>query len=218
MSNRYKGIIFDMDNTILRSNIDFASMKRETFRYLVSNGILPSDTNLERHTTSTLIKTAIDANQMNSFMVDAMWEIPKKFEVNGMENAELETGALELLEELHGSYCLAIVTNNSITAAETALRGNGIFDYFDCVIGREMTASLKPSPDGFHYVLGQLEHIKAKEWISVGDAWIDGKASTEAGIDFVAYNGDRAKMLEYGVHPIAYIEDIREIKRLLDAV
>jgi phosphoglycolate phosphatase len=40
---KIRGIIFDMDNTILRSRIDFGSMKNEIFRYLTSLGILPAD-------------------------------------------------------------------------------------------------------------------------------------------------------------------------------
>ena len=217
MIQRYKGIIFDMDNTILRSNIDFKAMKHETFRYLVSTGIFPNDLNLEQHTTATLIKAALETNRMTSEMIDEMWEIPKQFEVAGMENAELESGVLELLTRLQGRYCLAVVTNNSDAAAETALRENQIWNYFDCVVGREKMGVLKPAPDGFHYLLNRFKSIRAEEWLSVGDAWIDGKASVEAGIPFVAYNGDIAKMTSMGVYPIAHIQDIREIIQVLDA-
>lgn len=38
--NNIKGIIFDMDNTLLSSKINFAAMKRETYEFVVNNGIL----------------------------------------------------------------------------------------------------------------------------------------------------------------------------------
>jgi FMN phosphatase YigB (HAD superfamily) len=31
---KYKGVIFDMDNTLLRSKIDFPGMKQEIHRFL----------------------------------------------------------------------------------------------------------------------------------------------------------------------------------------
>jgi phosphoglycolate phosphatase len=52
---------------------------------------------------------------------------------------------------------LVVVTNNSIGAAEVALRANGIYEYFDLVVGREMMGSLKPSPDGFLVALNMFK-------------------------------------------------------------
>ncbi|MCR2802788.1 HAD family hydrolase [Paenibacillus sp. SCIV0701] len=204
-----------MDNTILKSSIDFQGMKEETYRLLVKRGILPNHLPLAVHTTATIIKTAIETKLMNQQLIDEMWEIPKRFETAGMEFAELEAGVTELLSELQGQYYLAIVTNNSIAAAVAALRGHHIFDYFNIVIGREYMNGMKPSPDGFHAVLDSYEHVPAREWLSVGDAWIDGAASEAAGIPFVAYNADTEKMAQMGVRPIAHIHDIRELRQLL---
>lgn len=210
-----KGIIFDMDNTVLQSKIDFTSMKLETFDFLSSRGILPHGFNLAKHTTSTIIKEALATKRMEDNLIKDMWEIAKKFEILGMQDAALEPGALELLEELKGRYCIVIVTNNSVEAAEKALKDNGVIDYFDSVVGREMMGSLKPSPDGFLYVLDQYTHIKAEEWISIGDAWVDGKASQEAGIPFISYQGDIKRMNEMGVFPKAEIQELSELRKYI---
>jgi len=207
-----KGIVFDMDNTLLRSNIDFTAMKTEIFQYLSSQGILPGDIPLERHTTATIIEKALQTNRMTDRQTHVMWEICKRHEQAGMHNAGLEPGVRELLEQLYGKYILAIVTNNSIAAAEKALKENGIADFFDCVVGREQMKALKPSPDGYLYVLNRYEDTEAEEWISVGDSWIDGKASMDAGIPFISYQGDIEKMRNAGVHPLA------EMKRILDLI
>lgn len=215
MNNSIKGIIFDMDNTLLRSNIDFAAMKHETFQFLVSRGILSADMNTVDHTTSTIIEKAIQTNHMPAEWIREMWEIPKKFEVAGMLDADLEPGVVELLNELQGKYCMVIVTNNAVEAAETALKGNQVFEYFDCVVGREKMESLKPSPDGFVYILNRYKHISADEWLSIGDSWVDGRASIDAGITFVSYRGDVAKMNKMGVYPHAQLQDIRQLTRLV---
>jgi phosphoglycolate phosphatase len=210
--NGIKGIIFDMDNTLLKSKIDFAAMKLETFRFLVSRGLLSRPLDISKHTTSTLIEEAAKTGGMTEELVAEMWEIPRRFEMEGMKGAELEDGVAETLEELKGKYRMAVVTNNSNIAAEAALRDHDILDFFDVVVGRETMSSLKPSPAGFHYILDRCSDISAGEWISVGDSWIDGKASMTAGIRFISYQGDIAKMNRMGVHPYASIVDIRELR------
>ncbi|MBW5448092.1 HAD-IA family hydrolase [Cohnella sp. CFH 77786] len=204
-----------MDNTLLRSRIDFESMKIETYQFLASRGILPKDFSLQDHTSSTIIDIASKNGMMTDELLREMWEIPKKFEMLGMQNVVLESGVVELLHDLKGKYRMVIVTNNSIAAAETALREHEILHFFDTVVGRELMRSLKPSPDGFLYILDRFRNISAEEWISVGDAWIDGKASASAGIKFISYRGDKLKMENMSVYPSAEIADIREIKNYL---
>lgn len=215
MKKNIKGIAFDMDNTILRSAIDFEAMKHETYQFLTSRGILPPQLDLANHTSSTIIKEAMGTHLMTEELMQEMWKIIKKLEMIGMLNAGLEPGVTELLRELQGKYCMVIVTNNSIEAAKIALRENNILNYFDCVVGREMMKSLKPSPDGFLFILDKYRHIPANEWISAGDAWVDGMASADAGIDFISYQGDGKKMNRMGVFPRADIQDIRELKDFL---
>lgn len=213
--NNIKGIMFDMDNTILRSKIDFELMKEDTFKLLTLRGILSPELDISNHTTSTIIREAMKSDKMTDEMVKEMWEVPKSHEVDGMEDADLEPGVIELLNELQDKYTMVVVTNNSIEAAETALERNRILDYFDCVVGREKMGTLKPAPDGFLYVLNKYKHISAKEWISVGDAWIDGVASTEAGVDFILYQGDIERLNEVRVVPKGVINNIRELKEFI---
>ncbi|XEC95176.1 HAD family hydrolase [Paenibacillus tarimensis] len=211
--NRYriKGIIFDMDNTILRSKIDFEAMKREIFRLLTSNGIIREDFPVARHTTSTLIQYAQSHPGPTEDLLSEMWNIAEKYEVIGMQDADLEPGAAGLLDQLRGICSMVIVTNNSIHAAKTALSRNHIEHYFDHIIGREQMASMKPAPDGFHVALQLYPEIKTEEWISVGDAWIDGKAAQEAGVRFISYRGNLAKMSEHGVYPFGSIDQIGDL-------
>lgn len=126
-----KGIIFDMDNTLLRSTIDFPSMKRGTYKFLTTNGVLPPDLELSNHTTATIIEEAIGTGCLSETMKQEMWEIVTSFELEGMKGAGLETGVVEILDELKDNYVLTVVTNNSLEAAETALQGNGVREYFE---------------------------------------------------------------------------------------
>lgn len=211
MKKKMKGIIFDMDNTILSSNIDFKIMKQKTFQYLVAKHILPPEFDVTIHTTSTLVEEALKTGRMNEEMIREMWDIITEIEKSGMHNAKLEPGALALLNELRRTYEMVIVTNNSYEAAVLALSDNHILNHFAHVVGREQMGSLKPAPDGFLYVLNKYKEIPAEEWLSIGDSWIDGAASAEAGISFLSYQAELDMMNKKGVFPLAVIQDLREL-------
>lgn len=205
-----KGVIFDMDNTLLHSRIDFPAMKNEVYRFLVDRRILPEPFPVAEHTTSTLIEYAKSRGLSEELYEDVM-QIAAQHELRGMEGAELERGVVPLLRALRPRCTLAVVTNNSFAAAVKALKETGIAGYFDLIVGREQMSSLKPSPSGFLLVLDTFREIAPWEWISVGDSWIDGKASADAGIPFVWYCSRGGEMHERGVHPIGRIDEIRQL-------
>lgn len=202
-------------NTLLHSRIDFEGMKRDTYQLLVARGILPPAMDLDRHTTATLIQKAMESGRMTETLTAEMWEIPTRYEQIGMQAAGLEPGAAELLAELKKRYRLAVVTNNSLKAAEIALKNNHIFDLFDVVVGREKMGALKPEPDGFEYVLRQFPDLPAQYWISI-DSWIDAQASIQAGVSFLLYQGNLKRVRQAGVEPLAHIHHWDELRPWLE--
>ncbi|PZE21422.1 HAD family hydrolase [Paenibacillus xerothermodurans] len=210
----YDGIIFDMDNTLLRSNIDFAEMKLEIFRYLVERRVLPADMPIKEHTTATLIEHAKQLRLAPELERD-VWAIAAKHELAGMKEAGLERGAAPFLASLSGEFTLTVVTNISHAAALQALEQTGLAHFFDIIAGREQMAALKPSPSGFHYVMERCRAVRHDRWISVGDAWIDGKAANAAGIPFLSYQTEPAVMTSRGVDSLGTILEISEMKNFL---
>jgi phosphoglycolate phosphatase len=210
-----KGIIFDMDNTLLASRIDYGKMKAATHRYLAGLGVMPERMDLAAHTTGTLIAEALATGLMREEWIRGMWNLVASHEAAGMRDAKLEPGVRELLAGLHGRVVLAVVTNNARAAAEEALGRNRILRFFDCVIAREQMSALKPAPDGLLAAMRRYPDIGADQWLAVGDSWIDGKAASEAGVRFVAYRGDGEAMKRNGVSPVAVMADIRELRDML---
>ncbi|WP_260871424.1 HAD family hydrolase [Paenibacillus sp. Y412MC10] len=204
-------MVFDMDNTLLHSSIDFGAMKRDIYAFLCSHSILSPGLSMDTHTTSTVIAEAMNTGRLSEELSCMMWDIAKEHEIQGMTGAKLEDGVMEIVQQLHGQLHLAIVTNNAVEAAMTALEENRIAHYFDLIIGREAMDLLKPAPDGYMEVLRHFHHTSPKEWLSVGDAWVDGKASESARIPFIAYRGDIARMNRMGVFPFAEIQNIQEV-------
>lgn len=210
-----QGIIFDLDNTILRSRINFSAMKDDIFQYLVTQDLLHRDFPVADHTTSTILEHVQRTDHWNLALQETVWEILKKHELLGMQHAELEPGAREVLHQLHGQFKMVIMTNNSYAAAMAALIDNRIAPFFDTVIGREQMKFMKPSPDGVFAIFERYPDYTPDDWISVGDAWIDGQASQAAGVRFISYRGDSERMKSKGVVPVASIDDLCTLTHLI---
>lgn len=211
-----KGIIFDMDNTLLQSNIDFAAMKYEIYDYLVKEAILQNGIPLDAHTCATVIALAQQTG-MAPDQENQMWKIAEKHELKGMKGAGLEPGACELLERLKKDrYTLTLLTNNAQFAAEKALNDTGIIGYFDFIVGREKMKALKPSSAGVECIVAAYPDIPLDNWIFIGDSWIDGKAAQTAGIPFVCYRGDLELLARKRVTPKAKIDHLLEVIELIE--
>jgi phosphoglycolate phosphatase len=215
VSLKVKGVIFDMDNTLLKSRINFKAMKEELHNYLVEQKLLPHHLlSFDDHTCSTLIGLAMKEG-VSQYQDSQIWSIVQKHEVQGMVGAGLEKGALELLNKLHGQYTLVILTNNAQVAAEKALKDTCIFSLFKLIVGRESMLELKPHPSGVEFILEMFPDILKDEWLFIGDSWIDGKAAQGAGVSFINYCGDIEEMEKKGVTPIVSICNLAEICELL---
>ncbi|GFN30483.1 HAD family hydrolase [Paenibacillus xylaniclasticus] len=208
-----RGIIFDMDNTLVQSRIDFAAMKREVYDFLLNLGLAEPDLPLASWTTSMLVEQARRIG-MDKAQYDKSMLIARHHEITGMQNAELEPGAEQLLSKLSGHYVLTVVTNNAEDAALEALQRNRIAHYFAQIVGRESMQEMKPSPSGFQEIVKRTG-IAADSWLSVGDSWIDGRGSIDAGIPFVGYQVSISDMVKRGVEPLAVIDHLSSLHDIL---
>lgn len=206
-----KGIIFDMDNTLLQSSIDFAEMKKAIFQLLVQSELVDPGFDYAAYTASQLIELGRTSDRFHSEAETAMWDVVVAYESAGMDGATLEEGAAEVLETLQQHYTLVILTNNARIAALKALEETGIIHHFDLIVGREQMDMLKPSPSGIHYILDRYVQIPADRWVMVGDSWIDGKAAQDGGVPFIAYRAKQEDMHFHEVVPAAYIQHLREL-------
>ncbi len=182
------GIIFDMDNTILSSRIDFRYMKESTIQLLRQWRYLPGD--WQGMPTSQLMHLAVE-NGLPPENEAAVWQKIAEIESEGLHQAVLEEGAAALLQTLAEDFYLTLLTNNLHEAAEDALRQCGIRRYFSYVAGRGKVPCLKPQANGVLHVMEQFPGLPSGAWLAIGDAWIDAVAAVNAGIAFAAYNNSR---------------------------
>jgi phosphoglycolate phosphatase len=211
--------MFDMDNTLLESRINFKGMRNDLINLLVSHQVGTFHTYEHDVTAAQVIekgkKLLRNDDQLLMKLEKAMYEIVVDYEREGMKEARLEDGVRAALQGLKKKgLVLAVVTNNAHAAACLALKRQGILDYFDLVVGREQMEALKPSPSGVKEVIKSCPHVT--RWVMVGDSWIDGKAAQQAGVDFVAFQTESSLMHRHGVYPVASVRDFKELMRWME--
>ena len=218
MTAMKQAVIFDMDNTLLQSNIDFPKMKRTVYEYLCFHQMIPQNFPWKEQTASQIIEAGREHSGFTEIEGE-LWRLIGEIEAEGMKEAELEPYAREVLVELRRRKVLTVVlTNNALQAAERALRNTKAFDFFSHIVGREQMEQLKPSPSGIHFVLQQYPEVPKENWLFVGDSWIDGMAAKHAGIQFLAYRADQDELVKRGVFYEGMIDSLEEVIAWMDQV
>ena len=205
-------LIFDLDNTLIGSRIDFPAIRRSLIALLRAAGAVdePDDV-LARHPLASLVAigTAHDGAH-GTTLTRRMWEIIEAHEVDGLRDALPLDGARDVLGVLRArGFRIAILTNNSRAGALDALRAAQLIDRAEVIVARDDVRALKPAGDGVTEAarrLGRVERLYV-----IGDSWIDGAAAAASGARFIAYRRPIEELRDRRVHPWCTIAHLAEL-------
>ncbi len=184
---KIKGIIFDLDGTLIDSRKDLA----------ISMNLTLKDFNLEKLDFETLVSfigngtrkfversfknTKIDINKALSIYKNHYSE-------HLADETFCYSGVNELLQKLKDfSVKCSIITNKHEEATLDILKILKINSFFDIILGGDSIPYLKPSPEPLLYV-AEKWRSKPEELLMVGDNWTDVAAARNAGIKSVYVN------------------------------
>lgn len=199
-------LIFDLDNTLLMSNIDFQAVRHRLIDLLEAAGA--ADRPRDALVPLSLPELVALGAAASASLSDAMWAVIGQAELEGLARATPAGQAPAVLETLRTrGFQLAVLTNNAGGMLAEVLTAFGLAPYFRVVATRDSVPALKPAPDGIRYVLAHLSGVRRAYMI--GDAWIDARAAEAAGVKFVGV-GSRRDAVEARSIPIwAWVEDLR---------
>jgi phosphoglycolate phosphatase len=206
-------VIFDLDNTLVHSRIDFLGIRTAVIARLLEAGALeapPADPRVRSIPEWLDLAAAHDPR-----LAAELWTVVDQFERDGMVHGTVEPDARHTLDRLRASgLLLAVLTNNSLASTEAALARFALRAPLDLVLARDLVPALKPSGAGVanaHAVLG------GGPTVVVGDSYLDGLAAERAAIDarFVAFRPDLADLAVRGVRPWACVQALAELPDLL---
>lgn len=204
-------LIFDLDNTLLHSTIDFIGTRHRLIDLLEARGAAPAPR--EALVREPIPHLAALGEAADADLARAMWAAIAAAEAEGLRHAVPVAYAGDVLRTLQArGYRLAVLTNNARDGVLPKLEEFAFDAFFDVIATRTEVAALKPSPEGVHYILARLPGVELA--YVIGDAWIDGRAAEGAGARFVGFGPRADASRERGVRPWAWITDLRELLSL----
>jgi len=205
-------VIFDLDNTVVHSTIDFASLRRDLIALWREHNVADqSDAELERLSIGEII--ALGECSASSLVPEA-WRIVLDYERAGMQNSTIEDDAREELAALRRQGLrLAVLTNNARQATSDALDRFDLKAMFDLVLTRDDVA-MKPDPAGVRHALAHFGDAALRA-VVVGDSWMDGTAAQRADVPFIAFRPKAGRMEARGIPVWAVVERLSEISVVL---
>ncbi len=185
-----RGIIFDMDGTLTKPNVDFAAIEREIGAKV---GFI---IDYAERSTPEERKRALD--------------ILERYEAQAAMESELNEGVVEMLEFISKKQLKkALLTRNSRKSVETVLRKHKL--HFEFIVSREDTKP-KPAPDPI-FLLSKKMNIHTDHLLMVGDYKYDILCGKAAGTKTVLLR--YKEYIETEVIPDFEINSIREIIDLI---
>jgi phosphoglycolate phosphatase len=206
------GLIFDMDNTLLGSRIDFPAIRRALGALLRAAGAAdePDDALMRRPLAQLVALGTAHDRACGTDLAAEMWQIIEAHEIEGLREARPLDGAPEVLAVLRArGFRIAVVTNNARAAALRALAAAALLPQTEALVARDDVPAMKPAGDGVAEAVRRLGGLD--RWYVIGDSWIDGAAAAEAGGRFIAYRRPEEELRERGVRPWRAISHLSEL-------
>lgn len=193
MPTRRHAVIFDMDGTLTRQNLDFDRIRRE-----IGLGQGPVLEAIARMVPA-------EASRATAIL--------ERHEAVAAAACELQEGAAEVIEVLRSrGFALALMTRNSRRSVDVFLDRHGLA--FDLVRTRE-DGPMKPSPEPIFRICSRLGVAPAHAWV-VGDFHYDVVCGARAGAKTVLFVEPGRERPEYAGEADYVIGSLRELPEHMD--
>ena len=182
LNSAYKGIIFDLDGTL----IDSFSAIYESFNYTMEK------LGLQQYAYEDVLKTIglplEDVMAGIRGVEDAAHAVRmfrSHYEEIYLDKTTLLRGVQQVVEKLyHDGYHMAVSTNKLGKYSRSLLDHLGIGKYFKTIVGIGDGLKNKPHPDTIERILSEFR-LPKDEVVYIGDSLIDAQTAENAGIHFI---------------------------------
>ena len=222
---KLKGIIFDLDSTLIHAQIDFVVMKSHMISLLEKHGHPSGALSPTNQTTVQIMENAhqewnkqAKPKEECDYLLSEIEQIMNEGELAAIENlTEIEgtSQAIKKLKEM--GLKLAILTRSHHAYAVQALKKLGIHDEFDLILGRNETPEPKPYKGAIDHTVKLLE-LSIDEVVMIGDHQIDRDSAINSGCMFIGVaTGRGLKSWKDETPPEHYLASVAELPEYLES-
>ena len=221
MPPRIRAVVFDLDNTLVDSGVDFREMRRRLIQYVRSQR--PETQGIdESKTTFQLIDafraTVADKQELSEHMA-RIHAIMNQVEMESVARTRPLGDVRGMLSELKGmGIKIGLLTRSCERYAEAAISSIGCLEAFDAMACRSADEPAKPDPRSLINLAKKLG-VGPSSVIVVGDHVMDGECARSAGALFAGVRTGPfpASALEK-VDPIAVMDDLGELPGIVRTI
>ncbi len=210
-------IVFDLDGTLIKSNIDYEGIRIE-LRKVLKNFVSKKEYKEISSQYRSILELVgfIEKNDPTEKIFSDAWSFIEEQEKKGYEKAILEDDVHPTLEKLRElNHIVVILTNNSRILTDYGLKKYDLNKYFDFVLTRDDVEQTKPDPEGMITLMKQFNKNK-NETIFIGDSWLDAETAVNAGVKFYYLGDEGAPGTRKRIVPSTGF--IEEIANILDVI
>lgn len=223
---KLKGIIFDLDSTLIQAQVDFVTMKKHMIKLLEKHGH-PKDTLSPTDQTTVQIMEHAEKKWQRQNKPETQRQKLRDQITLYMNQGEIESitrlqeipGAEKALKKLHQKgYKLAILTRSHHEYAIQTTKKTNMIDYFDIILGRDETPQPKPYKEAINYTAKQM-NLNINEIVMIGDHQIDWDAAKNSGCRFIGVATGRRGLKSWDKEepPKEFLTSISELPKYIKA-
>lgn len=194
-----KGIIFDLDGTLIHLPIKYDIIRKDMQNlFKTNNEFIP------------LIPSIIQ-NATNDKMIHEAFEIICKEELVAADKLEIVDGAIDLLNHLHPKFSLGLVTLQCRKATEKIISKMGVDNLFSYVL------TLDESTDRINQIENMVASLdlSSDEVVMIGDRLNDVVSATKVGCNSILVGNKKLPQNEHKIRVVAKLSDLKN-ERLLE--
>ncbi len=192
LPKRIRAVIFDLDDTLVASTVDFAKFKRLVIQRIGAYGDDSSFYSPEETIVKILTRfehrmreRGVAETEIRSMLAD-LDRIMDGVELERVSETTAINGAVALLSYLRMKGTrIGILTRGCEEYALTALKITGMQGLVDMIGCRNSNTKAKPDPESYLNLVRALG-VPKEETIFVGDHPIDAQCASNAGVPFIA--------------------------------
>lgn len=222
MRMKYKAVGFDLDGTLVNTNVNYTDLNDVNRFVLEPLGFPIQEIWEDRNITSrqplydwlTHHGRASEREGLDG-LLDARCLEVEKLGMNGSNIYEGIVDSLRFLKE--NGVKLAVLTRGGHEYAVQVLSFYHLLDFFDVIQGRDDFgyADAKPSPKAMHHLAEALD-VGLDEMLYVGDSPTDYQSAHDAGVDYAGVMTGRGSVelwssMDDGIFIIATAADVRSL-------